>query len=603
MFIEDHDGDPAVSTAMEDGEISSSDTRSQDSSSSAIVDKSSSVAETPSPASAGGGDTRSAKPGSGRGWWTLSIVFALVLIGLTIAAGYLITRRPTTVDQLVILTVPSGAEVQLNSRNYGQTPVKIEHLPIGAYTLTIAKDRYQTEVYQINISDSDTLEYKLKLELPADSSGLSPEQQMKRYAQRAEEAFAAGHYALRWEESALFYTQLILDRDPSNEFANDMRERIRLALLQSAEAARRQHDMRQAKDTYSLLIQHYPGDKDVMAARAKFERELSSRRDDARLLARKAEEALLRGNLTDPPRGSAYYYANEALTLEPQNALAQAVLSDVKQKLSGAVDKAIASGDEDKVIEQLDRFLAHFEDRQMRDKWNEMIARREAEKTKTNDPNHRRLEGLEKYHRGEYHAAIPDLDFAVNNGSETTDALFALAHCYRKVGQLGQAIHYFEKISPAAGEAYNSALAIMGEIAFDRGDTEGALRRYRDARQRGGSTLYPISTLDYRIEGIERRQQEKAAEPSALSIRVRHLHSGILRGSCEGSLTVSSTGVTYRSARGDNYSANLVGLRVQVDKDELTVFGFIKNPQKFKTAGQDAERFRETLAKFQNAAK
>lgn len=601
MLIEDHDSRSAARTAMEDGEISSSDSSSPDSSSGAIADKNPSVAETSSSASSGDGNDRKTK--SGRGWWALSGVFALILIALTIAAGYLITRRPTTVDQIVILTVPSGAEVKLNSRDYGQTPVKIEHLPIGTYTLTITKDHFQTEVDQINISESDTLEYKLKLELPAGSGNLSPEQQMKQYSLDAEEAFAASHYAIPYDESALYYAQVILQFDESNEFASGMLERIRLALLQSAEAARRRHDMRQAKEIYSLLIQHYPGDRDVIAARAKFESELSSRRGDARALARKAEEALMQGNLIDPVHASAYYYSTEALTLEPQNAQALTVLGEVKQRLVNTVEQYISLGDTDTANKQLKRFEKYFDDRQTRDRLKEMIARSEAESAKTNDPNHRRIEGLEKYRGREYHDAIRDLEFAIVNGSETPDALFALAHSYLKIGRSGQAMSYFEKISPAAGETYNSAQAIMGEIAFDRGDTEGALRRYREARQRGGSIMYPTSTLDYRIERIERRQQEKAAEPSLLSIRVRHLHSGILRGSCEGELTVSPTGVVYRSVKGDNYSANLVGLRVQVDKDELTVFGFVKNPQKFKATGQDAERFRETLGKFQNAIK
>jgi hypothetical protein len=333
MSIKDRDNQTAARTATEVGEIVSSYASSPDSSSSAIANKNSSVVETSPGQSPDDGDDRTVKARSGRGWWALSGVFALILISLTIAAGYLITRRPTTVDQLVILTVPSGAEVKLNSREFGQTPVKIEHLPIGTYTLTITKDHYQTEVSQINISETETLEFKLKLELPSDLGGLSPEQQMKRYAQRAEEAFTATHYAIPYDESALYYAQVILQFDEANDFARGMLDRIRFALLQSAEAARRRHDLGQAKEIYSVLVQHFPGDREVLAARARFESELSSRRGDARALARKAEEALMRGFLTEPWRESAVYYSNEALALEPQNAQALAVLGEVKQGL------------------------------------------------------------------------------------------------------------------------------------------------------------------------------------------------------------------------------------------------------------------------------
>ncbi|MEW6208894.1 MAG: PEGA domain-containing protein [Acidobacteriota bacterium] len=598
-MIEDHDSPSAVSTAMEDAEISS-DASSADSSSPAIADKNISVATSSPPARAGDGGERKTK--SGRGWWALAGVFAIILIALTLAAGYLITRRPTTVDQVVILTVPAGADVKLNSRDYGQTPVKIEHLPIGTYTLTITKERYQTEVSQVTISESDTtLEYKLKLELPADSGNLSPEQRMKQFAQRAEEAFAEGHYADPYEENALYYTQLMLDYDPSNEFARNMRERIRLVLLQSAEDARRRRDMREAKDIYYVLVQYYPGDRDVIAARAKFESELSSRRGDARSLARKAEEALSKGRLTEPSRANAYYYANEALALESQNAQALAVLAEVKRRLAEAVDQAATSGDTEATIDQMQRFLAHFDDKQMRERLAEMMARRSDEKER-NDPVRRRTEGLNKYGRGDYREAIPDLQFAVSHGKNTPETVFALAYSYRKTGQNDLALSYLSQIHPSAGETYNSALTVIGDIALERGDADGALRRYREARQRGGSLMYPTASLDYKMENIERRQEEKAAQPTALSIRVRHLHSGLLGRSCEGELTVSSTGVVYRSAD-DNYSASLAVPRARVVKGELIITGFTASPQKFKAAGQDAERFRETLAKFQNAIK
>jgi hypothetical protein len=359
--------------------------------------------------------------------------------------------------------------------------------------------------------------------------------------------------------------------------------------------------MRQARDIYYLLIQHYPNDRDVLAARAKFESELSSRRGDARSLARRAEEALAKGNLTEPARANAYYYANEALALEPQNAQALAVLSEVRQRLASAVDQAEDAGNREAVIDRMQRFLAHFDDPQMRERLKEMIARHNDEKER-NDPVRRRADGLNSFSKGHYREAIADLQFTVSYGKPAPDVIFALAYSYWKTGQNDQALSYLAQIHPSAGETYNSALAVAGEIALERGDVEGALRRYRDARQRGGSLMYPVSSLDYKIERIERRQQEKASQPSALSIRVRHLHSGILGRSCEGVLTVSSTGVTYRSAH-DNYSASLIGPRAQVVKGELIINGFTASPQKFKAAGQDAERFLETLAKFQNAAK
>src|SRR5690349_14194428 len=47
----------------------------------------------------------------GTRWWMLAAGSALLLTMLTIAAVYLLTRKPSTVDQLIILTAPSGANV------------------------------------------------------------------------------------------------------------------------------------------------------------------------------------------------------------------------------------------------------------------------------------------------------------------------------------------------------------------------------------------------------------------------------------------------------------------------------------------------------------
>src|SRR5690348_2102375 len=52
---------------------------------------------------------------SGRSWWVLAGISALLLTGLTAAAVYLLTKNPSTADQVVILTVPSGAEIKLDS--------------------------------------------------------------------------------------------------------------------------------------------------------------------------------------------------------------------------------------------------------------------------------------------------------------------------------------------------------------------------------------------------------------------------------------------------------------------------------------------------------
>src|ERR1044072_6699789 len=60
----------------------------------------------------------------GTRWWMFAAGSALLLTILTMAAVYLLTKKPSTIDQLIILTVPSGAEVEIDSKNYGKSPAK-----------------------------------------------------------------------------------------------------------------------------------------------------------------------------------------------------------------------------------------------------------------------------------------------------------------------------------------------------------------------------------------------------------------------------------------------------------------------------------------------
>ena len=551
--------------------------------------------------SAGAESRRGVKRHPGARWWPFAAAAAVLITTLTGAGIYLITKKPSTVDYLVISTVPSGAEIRLDSQDYGQSPVKLEQLRIGTYTLTISKEGYETIVNQITVSESiPELDYKLKLLPPPDALGLTPEERVKRFQNQAEDAFLDNRYGFPRDDSALFYTEQILSLDPSNQFALEMKERVRKALLQSAQSAIARKDSGQAQEIYNLLLEYYPKDEETLAAAAKLENQLSSRKGEVLDLVRKAEEALRAGRLLDPQGSSAYYFSKQALAIEPQNSQARAVRNRIKETLVAAAEQAYARGDADAAISQFEHTIDLFaEDKQLRGRLRDIEAARAAEAAKAGDPRVRRIRGLDNYRIGHFGEALPDLQFAVSNGQGTPDVLYALARSHMKLGQLDQAAIYFRNVPPSLDDEYRSSIAALGEIAMERGDTAKALERYKEARRLGGSTLYSIATLDDRIEKIEKRQREKAAEPTPAAIQVKHLH-GSLRGSCSGTLKVNPTGVRYDGSE-HVYSANLVGVGVQIAKDEMTVT-FQNKSQKFKVDRADAERFREALARYQQAA-
>ncbi len=523
----------------------------------------------------------------------------MLLILLTIAGVYVITKSPSTINNLVILTVPSGAEIELGGKNYGQSPVKIEQIEKGTYRVTITKDGYEPVSEEIVISKSEPLEFTLKILPPTDSWGLAPEEIVKSSQQRAEDAFSRGHYGIPFEDSALYYAELIRRIDPANQFAIDMRERVRKAMHSAAKAAESKNHLGQAQEIYILLVEYYPDDAEARAAASRVEARLTSRRGEVRDLVRKAEEALRADNLIRPDGASAYYYSKEVLAIDRQNAPARAVHNEVRAKLVGAIDQTIARGDIKGAIRQLEDITRYFpEDKQLRTRLRELRDRHSAEIAKASDPETRRIEGLDKYRNEEFRAAIPDLEFAINNNRGTADVIFALARSLMLTGQLDRAAYYFRKMPAIDDDSYRSSIAALGDIAFARGDKATALDQYKKARALGGSQLYMIATLDDKIEDIEKQQRQKAAEPVPVTIQVKHSHGGIFGGSCQGRLSVSATGVRYDGSEDDDFSANLVGVSVRITKDEM-ILQFQNKSHKFKVARSEAERFREALVKYQ----
>lgn len=537
----------------------------------------------------------------GKRWWLLAAVSALFLTGLTVAGIYLVTKKPSTVDQLVILTVPSGAEIKLDSKDYGHSPVKLEQLAIGTYTLTISKDGYEPIVESLTIADSSPIERKLRPIPPVETVGLPPEEQITQWMNLAEEAFARGYLGIPYEGSALYYAENIRNLDPNSAFASDMRERIRKAAHQSAQSAIARGDLATAQDVYKFLVDYYPTDVEALAAAGRLEGQLARAIGQVRELVRKAEESLRAGRLADPAGNSAYFYSKQALAIDRQNEKARQIRNQVKEALAAAGEQALGRGEVDAAIRQFDEVGQLFpEDKQYRARVREIKTTRAAEAAKVPDTDTRRINGLAAYRADKFEAAIPDLQHALINGRSSPEVIFALARSYYKTGRLEQAEQLFREVRPIGDDvAYRSSIAALGDIAFERGDSKTAVERWKQARQLGGSTLYSVAILDDKIERVEKKEREKAAEPTPLTIQIRHLHGGLLGGSCSGTLTINATGVRYDGQRGQHvYASSLLGVRYGITKDEMTI-RFEGTSQKFRMSRADADHFRETIARYQ----
>ncbi|HWC77298.1 MAG TPA: PEGA domain-containing protein, partial [Blastocatellia bacterium] len=478
---------------------------------------------------------------SSRRLWITAAGFAIVLTILTVAGVYLITKKSATLDQLVILTVPSGADIKLDSKEYGHSPVKLEKVPIGKYTLTITKDGFEPIVQEIDVVESQPsqpLEYRLKPLASSDASRLPPEERIKQFEAFATESFTRGHYAIPYDLSALWYADSILALDPNHEFGNRMRERIQNSLHQTAKTEAARGDLGRAQEIYQVLVEFYPDDEEARAAASRLDAQLSSKRGEVRDLIAKAQDALRAGRLIDPERASAYYFSKQALARDRQNSQARDIRESVKAALTSNSEHAYRKGESEIAIRQLERMTQLFpEDTNLRARLREWTTQRAEQTARANDPDVRRQMGLEMLIKDDFSGAIPHLEFAMTNGRGTAEVVVGLARALHALGRLDEADKYYTRVPPSTGDQYRSSIAARGEIAEQRGDSASALARYKEAMALGGSTRYSIKLLQHKIDTIERKQRDKAAEPLPLTIGVTHQH-GTFRGTCKGTLSV-----------------------------------------------------------------
>lgn len=555
------------------------------------------VTQTVSPADRGPDHDAPGRRVNSSRWWVLAGVSAVVLTILTVAGVRLVTRPSGVVDQIVILTVPSGADVKFDSRELGRSPVKLEDVGIGTHRIEISKDDYETIVWEANISEPQNIEIKLKPLHPGDASWLSPEERIEQYKQLAEEAFSRSYYAIPYDGSALYFANLILDLKESNQYGHEMKERVQKALHQTARNASSRRDLAQAQEIYDVLVEHYPDDQAARAGRARLQSQLAARRGELLDLVRSAEMAMKSGNLIEPSDASAYYYSRQALAIDPQNAQANSISSRIKNHLLSKAEGRVARGEIAAAIRGLEEIARLFpEDRQILTRLQGLESVQAENLEKAKDPGRRREQGLAKYSRQDYVEAIPELEFAAAHDLGTSEVIFALGFSYLKTGNLERASHYLRKVPLTEPNAHRSAIAALGEVAFIRGDVNTALERYREARELGGSTIYSITELDAKIERIEKGRREKESEPAPLSIVVTHLHGGLFRGSCKGVLGVSSTGVRFDGE--DTYAAGLLAVTDVLANNYLEV-RFHNKPQKFKASKADAQRFHDALTRYQ----
>ncbi|NOX50194.1 MAG: TonB family protein [Gammaproteobacteria bacterium] len=149
------------------------------------------------------------------------------------------------------------------------------------------------------------------------------------WVERAESAFAAGRITRPEGDSALFFYQKMLLREPSNEPAKKGLKRVVGYLIQNAESALRQADLTAARDLAGQALQIEANNRAASSVVSRV-----SRLATIRELSEQAIAQMSAGNLTTPKNNNALQTYREILVHDPANPSALLGIESVAQRLA-----------------------------------------------------------------------------------------------------------------------------------------------------------------------------------------------------------------------------------------------------------------------------
>jgi tetratricopeptide (TPR) repeat protein len=410
--------------------------------------------------------------------WLLATVAGAVFVALAVAFALLVTSRSRTVDALVIVTLPSSAEVVFDGKPLGPAPVKLEGVRVGAHVVTASKDGFVAVEQEIFVEEGhdEPVEIELKPIAPFGSVARTPAEQIEEFTSLAEDAVTRGELVIPVDRSALYYADAILSLDRKNRFAHDLRGAIRTRLLADARAAVAARDLTRAREVYEQLELAFPGEEGAAGLSGVVEQLRRERSRVAELVAR-GEAALRAGRLIEPADRSAYAFAAQALAIDPDDARATGLRRKVRDRALARARGLLREERVEEAAATLRRMVTLFPDeRSVRAEFDALMSGRALEALRTH-----REAGLRAFGSGGYRQAVQHLGAAVQLGAADAATRTALGVAHLRLGNTGEAL--------------------------------GHLRR---ARKLGGTDEFPRERLDAMIaelEGRPRRQNASSGLP------------------------------------------------------------------------------------------
>lgn len=544
-------------------------------------------------------------------FWAVTSLL-LIFIVTIVAAIFFVRLRPKY-GKLNVRTNPPEAVISIDGRAVGTSPLYQDRMSMGRHWIKAAKAGYVDAVQQIDIGPDRSERIELTLQ-PQVTGKLGSEQQRQiaEFTHRAENALNEGILAPPPDDyNVLYFCNKILEVDPTNSFALDMKNKVAEKYRTLAEYAYEHGNWIEAERQYRTLGLIFPNDEaikrrltEVIGKMNEMQKEKQKKIEE---LTAKIEVAIQSGNLVPPASDNALDNITMMQRLDNKNAYAKKARDRVKELLRANAEKKITEAKWEEAKTDYQTILKYFpgdKNAQTRlayitgeaekvKKAEDLKSQPDQQKSAANSQEAQR-QAISAFQAGDYDKAIGLLSEVEKANASNFETYYYLAMAYQKRGRTDAAISNFEKcihLNPNHAAAHLQ-LGLLYEAQKATDLAEHHLLRARDL---GGAEGYSKERLNNLIEDIKLRTNLTERESKPFAVEHKHIMS-----SCKGDLFISSSGARFEPQGTDHmFSEKWENLRVT---SKSNTFEFrVRGDRKFNIRAlndEDARYIRLLIGKY-----
>jgi len=516
----------------------------------------------------------------------LGILAATAVLAFSVAFFYLYLKPKY--GGLEVKTTPPDATVYLDGKQVGASPLKLENLRSGQHQIRVVKEGYVELVQSVQVVPyaTDQLHWSLEPLVPQ----LTNEQlaEIEGLKKKLESALKENILLPPPDDyNVLHFARKILEIDPANAYAADVKNKLAEDIQQNADAAYAREDWLEAEKQYRNLAVIFPDDPSVNERLADIGQKIDeSIKDHERSIAEltaKVETALKAGVLLPPEKDNALDSIRSIQRLDRRNAYARSAMAQLREALQTRGDSKMNAGDWIGARNQYRQVLQYFPDDNYSKSRLEQAevkvaegARAEQARLEALQEEQRSQQELENLHRaaigafqaGDYAKSLSLWQAFLKREPGAAEPYFYLGAIYLEQKQLDTAILNFERC--VAQNADNALAHLNLGILYDqhRNDPIRSMEHFRKVLDLGGVDRYTPERLRAMIQDLEDRIELAVLEKKSYAVEHKHAFS-----SCRGQLRVTSQGIEFRTSETDHslYEAwSRIGAW-SVDGDEVSI--------------------------------